>query len=180
MYSSEQQSSFLNLAISLLLEFVQISCTLSAYNQLFSPHVCACRYKKNIINKNKNIFEKMSEYVGFSPHPHTSYIRYFAWLAWFTIVTDHSVYVGSMWVGVRILHIHSFFRKCFYSCTISNKHNCRLKDALIIIPQVNPSPENEGRQEQTKLPHVLLQTALASHVLLSHRFTATWVEKYYL
>ena len=31
------------------------------------------------------------------------------------MVTDHSVYVGSMWVGVRILHIHSFFRKCFYS-----------------------------------------------------------------
>ena len=27
-----------------------------------------------IINKNKNISEKMSEYVGFSPHPHTSYI----------------------------------------------------------------------------------------------------------
>ena len=54
MYSSEQKSSFLNLAISLLLE---ISCTLSAYNQLFSPHVCACGHKKYILNKNKNIFE---------------------------------------------------------------------------------------------------------------------------
>ena len=39
-------------------------------------------------------------------------------ILWFAMVTDHSVYVGSMWVhvGVRILHIHSFFRKCFYSC----------------------------------------------------------------
>ena len=69
-------------------------------------------------DKNKNIFEKMSEYVGFSPPPiyflslHT--LLGLGCLAC-AIVTDHSVYVGSMWVGVRI-HIQSFFRKCFYSC----------------------------------------------------------------
>ena len=67
MYSSEQQSSFLNLAISLLLEFIQISCTLSAYNQL-DPMYVHVDIKK-IINKNKNISKKMSEYVGFSPPP---------------------------------------------------------------------------------------------------------------
>ena len=64
--------------------------------------------------KNKNIFEKMSEYVGFLPPP--TYFLHTLLSLLHAIVNDHSVYVGSMWVGVRILHIHSFFRKCFYSC----------------------------------------------------------------
>ena len=108
----EQQSSFLNLAISLL-EFIK-TCTLSAYNQLFLRNVCACGYTKEILNKNKNIFEKMSGYVGFLPPP--TYFLYTLLGLLHAIVNDHSVYVGSMWVGVRILHIHSFFQKCFYSC----------------------------------------------------------------
>ena len=35
------------------------------------------------------------------PHPHSSYICYLVWLAWFAIVTDHSVYVGS---GTRFIN----------------------------------------------------------------------------
>ena len=95
------------------------SYTLSAYNQLFSPHVCACGYTKQILNKNKNIFEKMSGYVGFLPPP-TYFLHTLLGLL-HAIVTDHSVYIGSMWVGVRILHMQSFFRKCFYSCTCTNE-----------------------------------------------------------
>ena len=68
---------------------------------------------KKILNKNKNIFEKMSGYVGFLPPP-----TYFLHTLLGLLHADHSVYVGSTWVGVRILHIHSFFRKCFYSCSI--------------------------------------------------------------
>ena len=75
---------------------------------------------KDILNKNKNIFEKMSEYVGFSPPP-----TYFLHIRCgsVTIANQPSkpsqiAYVGSMRVGVRILHIHSFFRKCFYSCIL--------------------------------------------------------------
>ena len=65
MYRSEQQSSFLNLAISipLLLKFMQLFCTLSAYNQIFHHMYVHVDIKKD---KNKNIFKKMSEYVGFS------------------------------------------------------------------------------------------------------------------
>ena len=72
-------------------------------------HSCQCS-----LYKNKNIFEKMSGYVGFLPPP-TYFLHTLLGLQ-HAIVNDHSVYVGSMWVGVRILHIHSFFRKCFYSC----------------------------------------------------------------
>ena len=56
-----------------------------------------------------NIFEKISGYVGFLPPP-TYFLPTLLGLL-HAIVNNHSVYVGSMWVGVRI---HSFFRKCFY------------------------------------------------------------------
>ena len=71
-------------------------------------------YIHTYIHKNKNIFEKMSGYVGFLAPP-TYFLHTLLGLL-HAIVTDHSVYVGSMWVGLRILHIYSFFRKCFYSC----------------------------------------------------------------
>ena len=74
-------------------------------------------YTKITQTRKKNIFEKMGGYVGFLPPP--TYCRNTLLGLLHAIVNDHSVYVGSMWVGVRILHIHPFFRKCFYSCTIS-------------------------------------------------------------
>ena len=40
----------------------------------FTPCIYVHVDIKKILNKNKNISEKMSDYVGFSPHPHTSYI----------------------------------------------------------------------------------------------------------
>ena len=59
MYRSEQQSSFLNLALSLLLEFIQISYTLSAYTTNFFHHMYVHVDIKKILNKNKNTFEKV-------------------------------------------------------------------------------------------------------------------------
>ena len=53
----------------------------------------------------------MSGYVGFLPPP-----TYFLHIRCDQHVVSQVAYFGSMWVGVRILHIHSFFRKCFYSC----------------------------------------------------------------
>ena len=63
------------------------------------------------VHKNKNIFEKMGGYVGFLPPP-----TYFLHIRCDQHVVSQVAYFGSMWVGVRILHIHPFFRKCFYSC----------------------------------------------------------------
>ena len=47
--------------------------------------------------KNKNIFEKMSEYDCRILTPPTYFLHTLA--GWLAMVTDQSVYVGSMWVG---------------------------------------------------------------------------------
>ena len=141
----EQQSSFLNLAISLM-EFMQTSCTLSAYKQLFYQMYVHVDIQKKILNKNKNIFEKMSGYVGFLPPP-TYFLHTLLGLL-HSIVNDHSVYVGSMWVGVRILHIlHSFFRKCFYSCIVLQSHpGSRAVSYAVLFCMLNSSVDSTQHQ----------------------------------
>ena len=105
-YVQEQQSSFLNLAISIPLfntigvhpDLLYIECLQPTFFTMYL-HV---EIKKQIRNKNKNIFKKMSGYVGFLPPP--TYFLHTLLGSLHAIVTDHSVYVGSMWVGVRILY----------------------------------------------------------------------------
>ena len=67
------------------------------------------------IHKNKNIktliFKRMSGHVGFLPPP--TYFLHTLFGLLHAIVNYHSVYVGSMWVGVRILHSTHFFENVF-------------------------------------------------------------------
>ena len=125
----------------------------------------------------------MSEYVGFSPPP--TYFLHIRCDQCMTIANQPSkpsqvAYVGSMWVGVRILHTHSFFRKCFYSCLYTSlfvQLQAQHQGHLLIALKAGSIPRPFQRFHDRKTRLTALSLILVKDLLVSSMYTFTGESK---